>query len=96
MKRLEIIHLRSSGESIESLSNQIGERVSNSSVPFGLRVLQFLFVCLTFVVTKAHPIPDNSVVCGNPAAIVKQRDPEKLAAFMKNMDRWRKVHRGEV
>lgn len=44
------------------------------------------------VVPRARPIPDNAVAVGNPARVVKQRDPDELAQFKRNMDR--RVHDG--
>ncbi len=38
------------------------------------------------VVPRARPIPDNSVAVGNPATVVKQRDPEELARFKRRME----------
>ena len=45
------------------------------------------------VVPRARPIPDNSVAVGNPARVVKQRDPEELDRFKARMES--RVKRGE-
>lgn len=40
------------------------------------------------VVTKAHTFPARSLIAGNPARVMKARDPEELQRYKDRMRQW--------